>query len=48
MQNVAYGYRPCSPEMAVLIEQRTNGVVTRKELRPDDWQAIWPELSAVA
>ena len=28
----------------VKIEQLTDGKVTRKELRPDDWQMIWPEL----
>lgn len=27
------------------IEQATNGAVTRRELRPDDWQQIWPELA---
>lgn len=27
------------------IEQITKGAVTRQELRPNDWQAIWPELS---
>lgn len=26
------------------IEAATNGVVTRKDLRPDDWQQFWPEL----
>lgn len=26
------------------IEQVTNGAVTRKDLRPDDWHLIWPEL----
>lgn len=31
----------------VQIEQITNGVVTRKDLRPDDWREIWPELSDV-
>ena len=45
LQNIAYGYRTCAPELAVLIEKATNGAVTRQELRPDDWQAIWPELS---
>ena len=44
LQNVAYGYRPCAPELAVLIEQQSREV-TRKDLRPDDWEAIWPELS---
>jgi DNA-binding transcriptional regulator YdaS (Cro superfamily) len=28
------------------IEQATGGAVTRRELRPDDWQRIWPELAA--
>jgi DNA-binding transcriptional regulator YdaS (Cro superfamily) len=33
-----------SPELSVSIEQATGGQVTREELRPDDWQSIWPEL----
>lgn len=24
----------------------TGGAVSRKELRPDDWHRIWPELAA--
>jgi len=28
----------------VAIERATGGVVTRKDLRPDDWWKIWPEL----
>lgn len=32
-------------ESCFLIEQATNGLVTRKDLRPDDWQKIWPELA---
>ena len=44
LQNVSYGYRPCAPELAVLIESNTGQAVTRKDLRPNDWQAIWPEL----
>ena len=34
-----------SPARCVEIEQATNGQVTRKDLRSDDWQAIWPELA---
>lgn len=34
-----------SPERCVEIELATNGEVTRKDLRPDDWERIWPELS---
>lgn len=48
LQNVAYGYRTCSPELAVSIEQATGGAVTRQELRPNDWMRIWPELVKAA
>jgi DNA-binding transcriptional regulator YdaS (Cro superfamily) len=27
------------------IENATQGKVTRRDLRPDDWQRIWPELA---
>jgi DNA-binding transcriptional regulator YdaS (Cro superfamily) len=30
----------------VVIERATNGAVTRRDLRPDDWHLIWPELTA--
>lgn len=33
-----------SPTLCVTIEQKTIGRVTRQELRPADWAAIWPEL----
>jgi DNA-binding transcriptional regulator YdaS (Cro superfamily) len=26
------------------IERATKGAVTRRDLRPDDWHRIWPEL----
>ncbi len=32
-------------ERCASIERATNGAVTRKDLRPDDWQEIWPELA---
>ena len=32
-------------ERCVPIERVTNGAVTRQDLRPDDWQDIWPELA---
>jgi DNA-binding transcriptional regulator YdaS (Cro superfamily) len=31
-------------ERCVAIENATGGKVTRRELRPDDWRSIWPEL----
>lgn len=37
------GRRP-DPENCVGLELATAGAVSRKELRPDDWQLIWPEL----
>lgn len=33
-------------ERCVAIERATDGQVTRRDLRPDDWQDIWPELAA--
>ena len=32
--------------LAVKIEEVTNSTVTREILFPDDWEKIWPELSA--
>jgi DNA-binding transcriptional regulator YdaS (Cro superfamily) len=43
LRNVMYGTRPCSPELAVLIESNSKGAVTRQDLRKD-WRRIWPEL----
>ena len=46
--SVAYqwhrGIRPVPTARAVEIERATDGAVTRKELRPNDWHLIWPEL----
>jgi len=39
------GHRPVPLEYMAAIEQATNGQVTRKDLRPDDWESIWPELA---
>jgi len=41
----ASGKRPIPVERCVAIEQATNGEVTRRDLRPDDWHLIWPELA---
>lgn len=30
--------------ICVAIERESGSVVTRRELRPDDWWLIWPEL----
>lgn len=36
------GYVP--PEHCAAIETATGGAVTRRDLRPEDWHRIWPEL----
>lgn len=40
------GLRPVPVEWCADIERVTNGAVTRRDLRPDDWKRIWPELAA--
>ncbi|BBE09645.1 Uncharacterized protein MCB1EB_1484 [Mycoavidus cysteinexigens] len=32
-------------ELCASIERATNGKITRRDLRPDDWMLIWPELT---
>ena len=44
LYQVLTGRKVASPELCVSIEKATSGQVTRQELRPNDWQAIWPEL----
>lgn len=39
------GVRPVPVERCVAIERATHSAVTRRDLRPDDWHLIWPELS---
>ena len=39
------GKRNISAEKCSEIELVTNGEVTRKDLRPNDWHLVWPELS---
>lgn len=36
--------RPIPAERCPAIETATHGEVTRRDLRPDDWWLIWPEL----
>lgn len=42
----ASGVRNVPVDRCYSIEQATDGAVTRIDLRPDDWQTIWPELAA--
>lgn len=43
---MVYGVKAVPLEQCVPIERATQGQVTRRDLRPLDWQAIWPELLA--
>lgn len=45
VSNWSTGERPVPVHRALAIEQATKGVVTRRDLRPDDWHLIWPELA---
>lgn len=40
-----YANRRPGPAHCVAIERATKGAVTRRDLRPDDWHLIWPELA---
>lgn len=43
---VGYGHKNASPEVAAMMELASGGAVTRKDLFPDSWDRIWPELKA--
>ncbi|MBI6917688.1 helix-turn-helix domain-containing protein [Pseudomonas monteilii] len=47
LKQIAYGNKQASAMVAANLERETQGLITRQSLRPDDWQAIWPELSTV-
>lgn len=46
LRQIGYGNRQASAEVASRLESASKGMVTRQQLRPEDWQVIWPELSA--
>lgn len=37
------GIRQCPPAHCITVERETGGAVSRKELRPTDWQKYWPD-----
>jgi len=43
-----YAGRLPSPENCVGLELASDGRISRRDLRPDDWQRIWPELSTTS
>jgi hypothetical protein len=48
LQNVAYGFRDASTELAVLIEQHSKKQVRRVDLFPETFARKWPELAKPA
>lgn len=44
LRAIANGERPCPPKLAVKIDTFTNGEVSRRDLFPEDWHELWPEL----
>ena len=44
LYQIAHGKRQASAALARSIESATGGAVSRRDLRPDDWGDIWPEL----
>lgn len=46
LSQMVAGTAPISPARAVLFEQLLGGAVTRKDIYPNDWHLIWPELIA--
>lgn len=41
---IVKGLKPVPLGLCAAIEQATNGIVSRRDLRPNDWQEIWPEM----
>lgn len=48
LRQMASGIRPVPHKTAVVLERLTDGTVTRRDLFPNDWHEIWPELAEVA
>lgn len=44
LSQMASGNAAISPARAILIEQLTDGRVTRADCFPDEWRSIWPEF----
>jgi len=45
VSNWANGKRPIPIRWMPIIEKQTNGLVTRKDLCPNNWHELWPELA---
>lgn len=47
LSQITAGTCAVSPGRCIEIEKATSGLVSRKDLRPSDWEQIWPELCEV-
>lgn len=47
LNNFCYGLTTLAPILCTSIERESKGEVTRRELRPDDCEGIWPDLLPV-
>lgn len=45
MSDMASGEKSIPIQHMPAIEAFTEGAITRKDMRPDDWSRIWPELA---
>lgn len=48
LKQIAYGNKQASAALAVSLERESEGALSRKSLRPADWNLIWPELASAA
>lgn len=48
LKQIAYGNKQASAALAVSLERESAGALSRRSLRPDDWNLIWPELASAA
>ena len=48
LKQIAYGNKQASAALAVSLERESAGTLSRRSLRPADWNLIWPELASVA
>lgn len=46
VSQIVNGHRPMPIEHAAAFEAATDGLVSRKEMFPDRWHKIWPELES--
>ena len=44
LYQIEIGKKQLPVQKCAMFECESKGAVTRKEIRPDDWQKIWPEL----